>query len=311
MGKILDRRRGGAQGRRGVAEGQSGAARRLARRRHDVRRPARPRRGQEEPRLLITSEPRTAAAPVARRSRPDDASAAGASHGRVDHRPQAAARPGHEGRSSSCCKVNAAGFFDAITDGLDLHDRGHHRILLLIVPPLAAHRRSSRCSPSGCSGPGSSPLFIVLAFLADHQSRLLASDGGDDRAGRLGDARQRPHRRAGRHRRGAPALALLRAAARPRPDADAADLRLPHPDARLLRPRRRAGPDLDRDLRHPRADPAHPSRHLLGAGAAEGGRRGLRRDQVAAPVEGRDALRAADHHGRRHAVHHAAACRWW
>ena len=35
------------------------------------------------------------------------------------------------------------------------------------------------------------------------------------------------------------------------------------------------------------------------------GRRGLRRDQAPAPVEGRTALRRADDHGRRHAMHHA------
>ena len=32
------------------------------------------------------------------------------------------------------------------------------------------------------------------------------------------------------------------------------------------------GPDLDRDLRHAGADPAHPSRHQLGAAAADRGR---------------------------------------
>ena len=37
------------------------------------------------------------------------------------------------------------------------------------------------------------------------------------------------------------------------------------------------------------------------------GRRGLRRHQAPAPLEGRAALRAADHHGRHHPVHHAVA----
>ena len=46
------------------------------------------------------------------------------------------------------------------------------------------------------------------------------------------------------------------------------DLRLPDPDAGPVRPRHGAGPDLDGDLRHPGADPPHPSRHLLGAEAA-------------------------------------------
>ena len=55
-----------------------------------------------------------------------------------------------------------------------------------------------------------------------------------------------------------------------------------------------AGPDLDRDLRHPGADPPDPSRHLLGAAAADRGRRGLRRDAPPAPVQGRAALRPAD-----------------
>ena len=56
--------------------------------------------------------------------------------------------------------------------------------------------------------------------------------------------------------------------AAPRPDADDPDLRLPDPDAGAVRPRHGAGPDLDRDLRHRRADPPHPSRRLLGAEAA-------------------------------------------
>ena len=48
------RQRGGAEGRAGMAEGQSRPARRLARRRDDLRRPARLARGQEEPRSLNT-----------------------------------------------------------------------------------------------------------------------------------------------------------------------------------------------------------------------------------------------------------------
>ena len=43
------------------------------------------------------------------------------------------------------------------------------------------------------------------------------------------------------------------------------------------------------------------------AAAADRGRPELRRQPVAAPVEGRAALRHADHHGRPHPVHHALA----
>ena len=70
-----------------------------------------------------------------------------------------------------------------------------------------------------------------------HQSRLLAGDHRDAVAGRLRDARLRRHRRADRHRRGAPAVALHRHPADPRPDADHPDLRLSHPDPGPLRPR--------------------------------------------------------------------------
>jgi glycine betaine/proline transport system permease protein len=69
-------------------------------------------------------------------------------------------------------------------------------------------------------------------------------------------------------------------AAGARPDADHPDLRLSDPDPDPLRPRRGAGPDLDRDLRHPGADPPDLSRHLLGAAPADRGRRGLRRHRT-------------------------------
>ncbi len=97
------------------------------------------------------------------------------------------------------------------------------------------------------------------------QSRLLAGDGRDDLARWVRDADQRHHRRAGRRRLGPSAVALRGAAAAARPHADAADLRLPDPDAGPLSSRLGAGPDLDGHFRHRRADPPHPSRHRLGA----------------------------------------------
>ena len=66
-----------------------------------------------------------------------------------------------------------------------------------------------------------------------------------------------------------------------RPDADAADLRLPDPGDRLLRHRHGAGADRDDDLRHPGADPAHLPRHHHDAEGAEGGGPRLRRDRRA------------------------------
>ena len=60
-------------------------------------------------------------------------------------------------------KVNARGFFDAITDGLTFMIEGITHLLLMCRRSCSS--RSSRSSPGGCSAPGSSPLFIVLAFL--------------------------------------------------------------------------------------------------------------------------------------------------
>ena len=82
----------------------------------------------------------------------------------------------------------------------------------------------------------------------------------------VGRGRRDADRRAARHLGGASGRRLY-AAMRPgaRPDADAADLRLPDADAGAVRARRRAGPDLDHHLRAARADPADPARHLVGA----------------------------------------------
>ncbi len=65
------------------------------------------------------------------------------------------------------------------------------------------------------------------------------------------------------------------------------------------------GLDLDGHFRHPGADPAHASRHLIGAEPAARGRRGFRRDAAPAPRQDRAAVRAAHHHGGHHAEHHA------
>ena len=149
-------------------------------------------------------------------------------------------------------------------------------------------------------------LVVVLAA-PDHEPRLLGRDHRDAGARDLRDRPVHADRRADRHRRGAPALAVHRDPPDPRPDADDPDLRLPDPGADPVRPRRRAGPDLDHHLRHPGADPAHLSRRRLGAQAADRGGRGVRRDPPAAALEGRAAARHADHHGRPHPVHHAVA----
>jgi choline ABC transporter ATP-binding protein len=73
------------------------------------------------------------------------------------------------------------------------------------------------------------------------------------------------HRRAAGDRRRAPAAPVRRAAARARPDADAADLRVFDSDSGAVRPRRGPGPHFHGDFRPARPDPPHASRHLLGA----------------------------------------------
>ncbi len=114
-------------------------------------------------------------------------------------------------------------------------------------------------------------------------------------------------RRSARHRGRPPRLGLCRHAADPRPDADHPDLRLPDPGADPVRSRHGAGPDRNRDLRHPRADPPHPPRHHLDAAIAGGGGPVLRRHADAGAAQGRTALRHAADHGRPDADHHAVA----
>ena len=86
---------------------------------------------------------------------------------------------------------------------------------------------------------------------------------------------------------------VRRDAAGARPDADAADVRLPDADAGAVRARHRAGPDLDDHLRVARADPPDAARHLVGAQDAARGRAGVRRHAAAAAVQGGTAERRA------------------
>ena len=161
---------------------------------------------------------------------------------------------------------NAAGFFDAVTAIIDFLVDGCTAILLhvpflVVVFAVAALaywlHRSWRLA-----------VFVVVAFifianLGYWQATVeTISLVGFSTLASVAD------RRAARHRLGASAVALRSAAAAARPDADAADFRLSDPDARAVSSRLRARPDLDRDLRHRRADPPDPSRHRLGAAAA-------------------------------------------
>ena len=114
--------------------------------------------------------------------------------------------------------------------------------------------------------------------------------GARHRLGRRGDG----DRRAGRHRRGAPRMALQAAAPGPRPDADAADLRLSHPGAGAVRPRPRAGPDhapsifaIPAPIRLTHLGITSVPKQLIEAGEAFGA------TQAAASVEGRAARRPA------------------
>ena len=108
-----------------------------------------------------------------------------------------------------------------------------------------------------------------------------------------------------RHRLGPSAMALRFITAVARPDADASDVRLPDSDPGPISSRFSAGLDLHGHFLHRGAGPPDLSRYRLGADAAEGSRRGVRRDEAAVVMESRIALRAADHHGRRHPVHYA------
>ena len=151
---------------------------------------------------------------------------------------------------------------------------------LLQAPPSARHHRDlRRAHLVRCSGPGRSACCVLLGLPVHPEPGLL---GGDDRKPDAGPFRlRRLHgrsacRSASRRRTGPRLYAAMQPGARP--DADAADLRLPDPGHRLLRPRHGAGPDRDGDLRAARADPADLSRRLdHAAGAARGGD-GLRRD---------------------------------
>ncbi len=82
------------------------------------------------------------------------------------------------------------------------------------------------------------------------------------------------------HMGGAQAEGLSDHAAGPRPDADAADLRLPHPGADAVRPWQRARPDRHDHLRHPDGRAPHPSRHDIDPEGDHRGGRSFRRHET-------------------------------
>ena len=283
-----------------MAEDQPEGTRDLARRRHDLRRQAGAPGGQEEPRPLSAAAPeRGPPSPSARRVRQ------GRAVGTRRH-------PARHARRTSAWRAGSPSRKDCRSGwlGQDRHHLAAGQRSRVFRRGDGDHRLSGRRLHRDpvCTSRFSSYVLAVAALAywlhrswqlcrfrrrrlpLHRQSRLLAGDGGDDFARRLRDAGERRHRRAGRHRLGAPALALCAAAAAARPDADAADFRLSDPDPRAVSSRRCAGPDLDRDLRHRRADPPDPSRHRLGAAAAQGSRRRVRRDEAAIAVESGTAL---------------------
>ena len=138
-----------------------------------------------------------------------------------------------------------------------------------------------------------------------HQPGLLGGDDGDAVARAVRRLRLDADRRARRHLGGASPARLPVHPARARSDADAADLRLPDPDAGAVRAGRGARPHLDDHLRAPRADPADAARHPLGAAPADRGGAEFRRDAVAIAHQGRAARRRTLDRRGRHAVHHA------
>ncbi len=112
-----------------------------------------------------------------------------------------------------------------------------------------------------------------------------------------------PHRHLG----GAQAAGLAGDPAGARPDADHADLRLPHPHSHSLRPWRRSGADRHHHLRHARTGAHDLSGPHLDPQADAGGGRKFRRHQAPAAVEGGTAGGPALDHGGSHPMHHAVA----
>ncbi len=198
---------------------------------------------------------------------------------------------------------HAAFAFNAVSDGLGFCDRRPDRPdagdARLAAGRPVRRTRVLAASLGGLGRPGG------RLAAADHEPGLLGRDHRDARARDLRHGPVHADRRADRHRCGAPAVAVHGDPPDPRPDADHPDFRLSDPRADPVRPGHRAGPDLDHHLRHAGADPPDLSRGSVGAQAADRGGRGVRRDAPAAAVEGRAAVRHAEHHGRSHPVHHA------
>ena len=173
-------------------------------------------------------------------------------------------RSGHDGRSSTQ-RQHARGFFDG-----DFGCRsGQHAAVRYRAARAFRHRvligGIALAGLVRCAVRSALAVFVVLALLFIMNQGYWDGDARDADAGARRGARCDGDRRAARHRGGATAAALRRAAAGARPDADLADVRLSHADARAVRPRCRAGPDLDDDLRVAGADPADATRHLFGA----------------------------------------------
>ena len=170
------------------------------------------------------------------------------------------------------------GFFGAIADGLNFFLDGLVDLLLyvppvilcLLIAALAWWLQRSRALAIG----------VFLGLDLHPQPGPVEADSRDAGAGGRSLCRLHGDRRADRHLGRAQAESLSHPAAGPRPDADAADLRLPDPGADPVRPRQRAGPDRHHHLRDPDRRQAHPSRHGVGAEGHHRGRRSFRRHQA-------------------------------
>ena len=107
-----------------------------------------------------------------------------------------------------------AGVFDFISLVLGAGHRRPDRRSCSRFPPLLLIGSSLRSAPISSTARIGLAVFALPGAAARRQSRLLGGDARDAGAGRLRDAGLRDHRRAARHRRGAPAVALHRASGR-------------------------------------------------------------------------------------------------
>ena len=184
----------------------------------------------------------------------------------------------------------------------------------LLVAPAAGARSPLFAGARLLAAPlaGSSSVVHRAGLPADHQSRLLAGDDGDAVAGHLRHARLR---RRSACRSASPPRTGRGSTPRIRP---VLDLMQTIPTFVYLIPTLilfglGVVPGListvifaiPAPIRLTHLGITSVPKPLIEAGEAFGA------TQAAAALEGRAALRAADHHGRHHPVHHAVACRWW